>query len=105
MKVYAYDLQSDSTDQMSTELRYVIATARAGGDELIRINVLMENADRAGAALLKLLKSLKREGKIDFFADRSAFESGSREASYLINKFSDITEFCKSESFYLVIKL
>ena len=105
MKIYSYDLKSGSADQMSTELRYVIATARAAGNELIAIKTDAEKSDKAKLSMIKLLKSIKSEGKIDFFADKEAFEKNSREASYLINKFSGITEFCSSENFSLIIKI
>lgn len=105
MKIYFCDLQSEAVDQMSTELRYVIATARAAGDELIAINRKDQRTAKGDLALRKLLNSLKREGKIDFYADRESFENNSREASYLMNKFLDIAQLIESERFLLLIKL
>lgn len=105
MKIYSYDVQSDSVDQMFTELRYVIATARANSNELIALNIDPQNEGKESLMIVKVLKALKREGKIDFFADKESFERNSREASYLVNKFSDITEFIKNENFYFVVKI
>ena len=105
MKIYSYDVQSDTVDQMVTELRYVIATARANSNDLIALNTDFQNDGKESLIIVKVLKALKREGKIDFFADKESFEKNSREASYLVNKFSDITEFVKSEKLYFVVKI
>ncbi len=106
MKVCTYTLENTAKELISTEIRFDIASARAGGYELLCINSKKTELDvKQIATVLKNLRMIKKEGKIDFFATAEDFEKGSEKASYLINKFPDITEFLSDRSFILIIKL
>ena len=106
MKIFEYVMESTLSDQVATEIRFIVASARAGGYELISLKTKRDNVHESNeVALVKNLKAMKKESKIDFFANRDAFAHGSAEASYLINKFPQISTTVESEEFYLIIKI
>ena len=98
-------MESSLPEEVDTELRFVIASARATGNELLYLRAESEEDSKIGMTLHKHLKTMKREGKIDFFADRVAFSSQNAQASYLINKFPNVTECIDSAPFFFIIKL
>ena len=106
MKIFAHTLECEIADEISTEIRFVIASARASGNDLISLKTKEESLDdKISLALIKNLKAIKKEGRIDFYADKSAFFSGKAEASYLLNKFPEITEYIDQVGFLLIIKI
>ena len=104
MKICTHILKSAALEQIETELRFVIASARALGNELIYLKVESEDDSVLDTIILKQLKAIKRQGKIDFFADKNSFSSLNAEASYLTNKFPHITEHI-DDSIFFIIKL
>ena len=103
MKIFARTIESALPDQIATEIRFTVASARAGGYELISLK--HDSEENNELALVKTLKAMKKEGKIDFFANADAFLQGSAEASYLVNKFPEIASIVESEEFFLIIKI
>ena len=105
-------LKSNLPEQAHTEIMYEIATARAEGAELIRINVSQENMnilpEKRLSAVIRLLKGMKQEGRIQFYATKESFEKSFTEAIFLQNKYPDV--FLKayagnSEDLYVYIKI
>ena len=105
MKIFTHELESTLTDQLETEIRFVIASARATGNELISLKTKPESEAKTVAMLTKQLKSIKKQGTIDFFASKEAFSELNAEASYLINKFPEVTEYIGSEEFFVIVKI
>ena len=107
MKILKHIMKSAIAEQITTEIRFVVASARASGYELL--SLYLENKDdnenKISTALLKCLRAMKKEGRIDFFASKEAFLDGRTEASYLINKFPEITEFIDREEIFLIIRI
>ena len=81
-------LKAENIDSMTTEIMFEVAGARADGNELIRLNINNDEAKLYDGAI-KLLKSMKQKGLIQFFATEKSFSNGSTEASFLINKYQD----------------
>ncbi len=107
MKLFTHTIESDVSSQIVTEIRFTVASARAGGNDLICLK-LKSNTEKEGSiasSSLKNLRILKREGKIDFFAGREAFENGTAEAGYLKNKFPEAADLVNTEQFFLLIKI
>ena len=101
------DLKSDNVDSMTTEIMFEVAGARADGNELIRINI-SSNETKMYDAAIKLLKSMKQKGIIQFFATEKSFLNGSTEASFLMNKYYDIISLADNgsgEVSYIFIKI
>jgi len=105
MKIFTHVMESSMAEQVDTELRFVIASARANGNELLHLKLDCEEDSKIALTLHKQLKTMKREGKIDFFADKEAFSTQNAQASYLINKFPKVTESIDSAIFFFIIKL
>lgn len=84
-------LTSGSQNDLRTELLFNIASERASGVQLLRLQIdTEENRDKMFSCLMRMLRSLKSSGAVQLYANGVSFESGSREAEYLINKYSDI---------------
>lgn len=105
MKIFTHTLENTAPEDIGTEIRFVIASARACGNELIYVKIESEIDGKVSTALLKHLKTIKKQGRIDFFAGKDAFADINREASYLINKFPDVVEYIGSDSSYFIIKM
>ena len=107
MTILKYKLMSDSYDEIFTEIRYAIATARANGGELVsfELGIPTDDDSKIFAATAKNLKAMKKEGKIDFFVSGDDFSFGNAEVSYLMNKFSDTIQKIDFEKTRFIIKL
>lgn len=107
MKLFTHIIESEAPSQIVTEIRFTVASARAGGNDLILLKIKSDTAKEGSVAslMLKNLKTLKKESKIDFFAGREDFENGTPEAGYLKNKFPDVAGLVNTEEFFLLIKL
>ena len=80
-------------ERLMTELRFNIASARASGFELIKIEFPKDDApdaEKLVSSVLKKLRLLKKEGVVQFFANNDSFERHATEAVYLLNKYPEI---------------
>ena len=107
MSIVSHTLKNDNYEQLCVEIRYLVASARATDGELVsfRLNFNEENISKASFTVVKILRALKKEGKIDFFASGEDFLRGSAEASYLINKFPNIIRDFDANGVTYIIKL
>jgi hypothetical protein len=100
MEYKVIELNADSVDP-TVELRYAAASERAGGSELLRIDVQsVENKKERAKRLsyvTKILKQMKDERLIQFFATKKSFQSSSMEAEFLLNKYPCISAASTSE--------
>lgn len=107
MTVLSHILKGDAYEQILTEIRYLVASARANERELVSIELSYDISDipKILSAVVKTLKMMKKEGKIDFFVSVDDFKLGTAESSYLINKFPNITEMLEERKTNFIIKL
>ena len=107
MKICTNTLESFSGELLTTEIRFHIASARATGCDLVclRSDKALAEEGREIQAILKNLRALKKEGKIDFFADSISFKNSSAEAGYVMNKFPDAACEVSQPGFLFLIKL
>ena len=84
-------LKASMPEHIQTEIMYEIAAARVDKKELLRIN--LKNEDQALAKnyqmLLRILKKMKAEGRIQFFATEESFANHETEAVFLLNKYPE----------------
>ncbi|MBE6534312.1 MAG: hypothetical protein E7678_05015 [Ruminococcaceae bacterium] len=85
-------LRADLPEQVSTEIMFEIASARADSTELLCINIFNEDKSydfqkKHRAAVIKGLKALKGEGKIQLYATSDSFLEKKTEAYFLQNKY------------------
>ena len=92
MKYKELTLSGTTADKIKTEIMYEVASAHIAGVELIRFD--LDTSDeiqykRTFAAVTKILKAMKSDGVIQFFATPASMESYSMEAQFLFNKYSE----------------
>ena len=100
-------------EHMATEIMYEIASARADGAELFRINISANESDgviykKRYSSLVRLLKGMKDDGRIQFFATEDSFASMNTEAIFLHNKYPqhfNSSGEAKEDKGYVYIKL
>ena len=106
MLIKEITLKASLPDQIFTETMYEIATARSERAELVRINLQAEAGKKPYDALVRILKKMKAEGRIQFFATKDSFSLLSTEAVFLLNKYPEhITMSVNLESNFIYIKL
>ena len=105
MKIFTHTIESTLAEQIDTEIRFVIASARACGKELIHFKFKTESAGKFDEIAIKQLRAIKKQGKIDFFASEASFSENNAEASYLKNKFPEVADLIGSENSYFIVKI
>ena len=105
----SYDLQGNCRSELNTEMRFLFATAKIDGEELVRLVLPLcdddkENGRISGSAI-KVLRTLKKEGVIQFYVNRESFAASSMEASFLLNKYKDFIADGNNDPAYIFIKL
>ena len=98
MKFKEIILKENSREALDTEFMFEIAAARA--DEISLIKFIYDfskqhdimTAQRLASSIIRRAKSLKRDGKIQFFATKKSFSSMTTEAIFLINKYPSFIE-------------
>ncbi len=87
-------IEIDPVCDPSVELRFCIAGARADGEELLRLDIPFgENKrehSRMMTAIIRILKQMKEERLIQFFAGEKQFSESSMEAEFLHNKYPSV---------------
>lgn len=112
MKYKVIEIESSIPDDAAVEMRFAVASARAGGTELIRFDIPFGDDDREYKklfnSLVRLSKAMKEEHHIQFFATEKSFEEQSTEAAFLLNKYPSVF-ICgltdNIESGYIYVKL
>ncbi len=87
-------LNSELKDSIDTEIMYEIASARADGVELIKLNISNESSDLSNASknlstVIRRLKAMKQGGQIQFYAGKTDFTVMSTPAHFLLNKYPE----------------
>ena len=93
MNCKSFSIEYMSTDRLMTELRFDLASARALGFELVRFEPAAEDAkvrSKLRASIIVRLRTLKKEGVVQFFASERDFAEESTEAVYLLNKYPEL---------------
>ena len=93
MEYKVIELNTNAADP-SVELRFSVASERMDGVELLRVDLPVSEDKKEHARLLstvtKILKQMKEERLIQFFANAKSFDNASMEAEFLINKYPSI---------------
>ena len=113
MKYKELRLRAIMPEHIATEIMYEIAAARADRAELLRINVSNDETNDVSpkkrfSSLLRILKNMKSDGRIQFFATKESFALFNTEAVFLQNKYPDhfdFTNLLEDEEHFIYIKL
>jgi hypothetical protein len=93
MKYITHNISSSEIISAETEITFDIATDRINGAELVCFGVSKPEDEKISkklvGAVFRLLKKLKGEKKIQFYATDDSFSSNATEAQYLYNKYPE----------------
>ena len=88
-----------SDTSVETEILFNIASTRAIGSKLLRldfVNMTKKSLfNHQKKIMLSLLREMKREGRIQFFATEETFEKMKLEAQFLYNKYESFIDLSK----------
>lgn len=99
-----HSLSGTDPRALCTEILFALACARVAGESIVCF--LPTGADRkCERMVLRILKSMKKEGKIDFFVTTADLAAGTTEADYLENKYPDAIIDRESDTPYLYVKV
>ena len=103
------NLKNTEVGQIKTEIMFELATERASGTELVRLNLPkpldMQSEKRINLAVRRLLRSMKERGAIQFFANPDNFESAGMESRFLLNKYTCVFENEELSDGFVFVKL
>ena len=104
-----FELVGQSRSELNTEMRFLFASARVDGIELLRLDLPLTDIEKENARItscvIKILRSLKKEGAIAFYVNREGFAVNSTEAIFLQNKYSDHMESDVNETTSIYVKM
>lgn len=95
MSIKKFDVEYMKPDKLVIELRFDIATARALGAKLVRLSLSPSDFSLQGRLLTTVtrkLAAMKKEGAIQFFATQRSFAEKTTEATYLLNKYPELSD-------------
>ena len=87
----SFKLLGQSRTELNTELRFIFASARVDGVELLKLDLpvleIEKDDARINGCLIKVLRTLKKENVIEFYVNKDSFAANSTEAIFLLNKY------------------
>lgn len=93
MKICDYRLNGINQNEISTEIKFILASARFDGAELLRFVYETNETDREARRLhnivIRVLRSLRARKSIQFFVFPEDFTEETTEAAFLLNKYPD----------------
>ena len=105
----SFKLVGQSQFELNTELRFIFASAKVEGRELLRLDMPLCDSEkesaRIGGCVIKVLRTLKKDGIIAFYVNKDGFSAGSTEAIFLLNKYGEYICDDASKSMSIYIKL
>ena len=104
MSQKTFNIVSKTNSELEIELAFCIATARAENAEIVKL-VIPSDTERFVQNSKKILRALKRDGRVQLFEDVEKLTSDTTEARYLRNKYPDIVSSCEGDSLAIIVKL
>lgn len=102
MKICSIELKSATAALMRTEILYSVASSRANEKELVEFTYLPDGKSEKN--VIKVIKELKKQGKVKVYALSRDINGQSKEAEYLSNKYPALREYGdKSESIIVML--
>jgi hypothetical protein len=90
-------------------MRFLFASARFDGEEMIRLDLPFGDDEkengRISGSVMKVLRTLKKEGVIQFYVNKAGFQQSSTEASFLMNKYGSFIADGAQNPYYIYVKL
>jgi hypothetical protein len=106
MNLVTNKLTGTTQDLLTTEIKYFIAAAKAIGNDLIKLTVGISDDEKealhAKSAVIRILKSIKKQGIIQLYVSSSDFNLHSTEVEYLLNKYPLVTKSDDEKEFFII---
>lgn len=107
MNYNTFVLKNPVQNILATEIMFNVASERANRNELLFLSVSPELTDRDRTRLIlnasKLLRKMKKQGKIQLFVTQDDYSESTTEAKYMKNKYPDIKSL--PEPYCFIIKI
>ncbi len=101
------ELEAVSKASLNTEIRYIVASARIDGLELLELIPLYNEDEgithKIFTSTLRVLANLKHSGVINFYVTSDKTGDGTTESEFLLNKYSDYITSSDRVSFFVKI--
>lgn len=105
----SFKLLGQSRTELNTELRFIFASARVDGVELLRLDLpvleIEKDDARINGCLIKVLRTLKKENVIEFYVNKDSFAANSTEAIFLLNKYGEYIDVDSIDRTSVYVKL
>lgn len=105
----SFKLVGQNRSELNTEMRFLFASAKVDGVELLKLELPVADIEketaRINSCVIKVLRSLKKEGIIAFYVNREGFLANSTESIFLQNKYGDHIESDASETASIYVKM
>ncbi len=105
MKYVTLAPTAHSASTLETEIMFSVASARAQEMDFLKIDLSDDNDDKARTVVIKLLRQLKKQGRIQLFIDAAELFGSSTEAQYLANKYPEALSLCGEDEKAFIIKI
>ncbi len=102
MKYNSISLTKPNESILETEILFTVASARAEGNGFVRLDLPNDDNEKINACSVKILKTAKRQGKIQFYIFGEDIRGESTEAEYLRNKYPAVADMSAENPFILV---
>lgn len=93
MKLCIYEIEYERLRDMTTEVFFKVASARASGFSVIRFDIKNQNEAvkiKTVNFLTRILRGMKKRSAVQFFVTEEGFARSSTEAQYLLNVFPEV---------------
>ena len=102
-------LKNTSAASVTTDVRFYVASERSLGKDIMRFSVSDELPEEKRQKLLdaaqKVLRAMKKQGKIQLFATLSDFTENTTAAQYLMNKYPDTEFYREGDDLFAVVRI
>ncbi len=105
MNYITLTLTSSAVQNPETEIMFSVASARARTIDFVKLEFSDDKEQKIKVSALKLLKLLKKQGRIQLFIDSEELHGSSTEAQYLANKYPDAFNAFKDEEKAIIVKI
>ena len=105
----SFNLNGTGRAELNTEMRFLFASAKVDGDEIVRIVLPFgdneKENERINGSVIKVLRTLKKEKVIQFYVNKDGFLLNSTEATFLLNKYGEYIKDDYATANFIYIKM
>ena len=105
MRYDTFTLTSSNQSIAETEILYSIASARANQMDFLKLILNLDQGEKIATNTTRVLKSLKKQGRIELYISSDELGGDSTEAEYLRNKFPEICNIRNENETSIIIKI